>query len=396
MQRGTRQKTATMAADPPARAGGEMHLGRRAFLGGVASGVAGGLAAGCSRAGGAGGAGEAALAHWRIQSVWDAGTDGYTAFQRFCAGVKDLSDGKIELEPYPAGSLVPTFDLFEGVRTGKLEAMSCFTQYWAAKLPVTAFLASYPLGMDRPDQWETWFHELGGLQIARKAFEPHDLFYVGPVQHDLNLIHSRVPLRSFEDFKGKKIRFPGGLIADVFERAGVQTVVLEGSQVYPALQKGQIDAADFVGPAVNYRLGFADVAKYIVMGPPSTPCLHQPVDLLDVTVSLPRWRALPRRLQDVFAAAVRQYSWDNYAFIQKQNLAAWGKFAARGVSVLRLGEDDVQKFRRVAVPTWFAWARKDELAREAFSSQLDYMKSPGVAYVTDAMLVDESGARLTL
>ena len=91
---------------------------------------------------------------------------------------------------------------------------------------------------------------------------------MGPIQHDLNLIHSKVPIRSFEEFKGKRIRYPGGMIAEIFSYAGVSTVILPGGEVYAALEKGVIDGADFVGPAVNYDLGFAEVAKYIIIGPP--------------------------------------------------------------------------------------------------------------------------------
>ena len=67
-------------------------------------------------------------------------------------------------------------------------------------------------------------------------------------------------------------------------QAGVSTVILPGGDVYRPLDQGLLDAADYVGPAVNYDLGFAQVAKYIIMGPPSTPCLHQPMDLMDLTV----------------------------------------------------------------------------------------------------------------
>lgn len=74
------------------------------------------------------------------------------------------------------------------------------------------------------------------------------MFYVGPVQHDLNIIHSKVPIRSFEEFKGKKIRFPGGMIAEIFSHAGVSTSILPGGEVYQALEKGLIDGSDFVAP----------------------------------------------------------------------------------------------------------------------------------------------------
>jgi TRAP-type mannitol/chloroaromatic compound transport system substrate-binding protein len=333
---------------------------------------------------------------WKVQTAWDAGTVGYTAFQRYCEQVKALSEGKLEFQPFPAGAIVGTFEMFEAVKAGVFDAMHVFTLYWAGKMPVTAFLSSYPLALDRPDQWETWFYELGGLGIARKAYQPHNLFYVGPIQHDLNLIHSKVPIRSFEEFKGKKIRFPGGMIAEIFAAAGVSTVLLPGGEVYPALEKGVIEASDFVGPAVNYNLGFAEITKYIIMGPPSTPCLHQPVDLMDLTVNMKKWQALPKHLQDVVIAATRQHSWDQYAYIQKEDIAAWDKYKAKGITIVRLSESDIATFRKIAIPLWFKWAKKDAFAREAFAAQLAFMKTTNVGYITDSMLVDAAGKKLTL
>lgn len=372
-----------------------MSISRRAWLEGAIVGGASALACGTKERGSSS-ASMAAPVKWTIQTVWDAGTDGYVAFQAFCARVAQLSEGKLILEPHAAGEIVGSFEMFEAVKVGTIDAMSCFTLYWAPHLPVCAFLSSYPLGLDRPDQWETWFYGLGGLDIARRAFAPHNIFYVGPVQHDLNLIHSKTPLRSFDDFKGKRIRFPGGLIADVFEQAGVHTVVLPGGDVHAALAAGRLDAADFVGPAVNFALGFADVASHIVLGPTTTPCIHQPVDLADISVNMDKWKALPPHLQEIFIAATRQFSWDHYAYIQKQNVPAWERFRAKGIEIVRLSEADVSRFRRIAVPTWFKWAKKDDLAREAFSSQLAYMRSTNVGYVTDEMLVDAAGKRLAL
>jgi TRAP-type mannitol/chloroaromatic compound transport system substrate-binding protein len=133
------------------------------------------------------------------------------------------------------------------------------------------------------------------------------------------------------------------------------------------------------------------------MGPPSTPCLHQPVDLMDLTVNLAKWTALPKSIQDLLIAATHQHAWDQYALIQKENIAAWEKYKAKGVQIIRLSEEDVQKFRRFAIPMWFKWAKKDPLAREAFASQLAFMKTISVGYVPDSMLVDVDGkTRLTL
>jgi TRAP-type mannitol/chloroaromatic compound transport system substrate-binding protein len=334
---------------------------------------------------------------WRIQTAWQPGTAGYRQFQKFCANVKELSEGKLQFQPLPEAAVVGTFEMFDAVKGGVLDAMHCFSNYWHGKIPVSAFLSSYPLGLDRPDQWETWYYELGGIQIARKAYRANNMFFVGPIQHDLNLIHSRVAIRSFEDFKGKKIRFPGGMISEIFSHAGVSTVILPGGEVRQALERGLLDASDYTGPAVNYDLGFADVTKYIVMGPPSTPCLHQPVDLMDLTVNMSKWTALSKHQQEIVVAATRQHSWDQYAYIQKANIEAWDKFKAQGVQVIRLSEDDIQKFRRHAIPMWFKWAKRDPLAREAFASQLAFMRTINVGYVPDSMLVDTDGkTKLTL
>ncbi|MBI5549149.1 MAG: TRAP transporter substrate-binding protein DctP [Deltaproteobacteria bacterium] len=333
---------------------------------------------------------------WRVQTVWDAGTVGFTVFQQFCVNMRSITGGVLELEPLPAGAVAGQFQMLDAVIAGKCDAINGFTANWANRFPLAAFLSSYPLGLDRPDQWETWYYELGGLALARTAYEAQGVFLVGPIQHDLNCIHSKVPIRSVEDLKGKTIRFPGGIVADVFKQAGVSTVILGGSDVYGALQKGTVDAADFVGPAVNFNLGLAEVAPYIVMGPRTTPCLHQAVDLMEFTVNLERWRELPPEVQSVVIAAVRQYSWNHYALIQRENILAWEKFNKKGVEVIRLTEEDVGKMRRMAIPVWFEWARKDSMTRQAFTSQLRYLRSPSVAYITDDMLVDREGRKLEL
>jgi len=298
------------------------------------------------------------------------------------------------VEGFPAGAIVGTFEMFDAVKAGVFDAMHCFDVYWPGKIPACTFLSSYPFAMDRPDQWDTWFWSLGGKEIAREAYGAHNMHWIGPIQHDDNLIHSKIPIRSFEDFKGKKIRYPGGIIADIYRAAGVSTVLLPGGEVYPALEKGVIDASDFVGWAVNYNLGFGEIAKYIIMGPPATPCLHQPVDLMSVEFNLNKWKAIPKHLQQLFEASVAWHSLDHYTAIQKADLDAVPKYAKLGVQVIRLKDSDIAKFKKFAPELWVTWAKKHPLAMKAFKSQLEYMKSVKVGYYTDADMVDRNGKKL--
>jgi TRAP-type mannitol/chloroaromatic compound transport system substrate-binding protein len=334
--------------------------------------------------------------HWKVQSHVGGDTATFRAFKSFCESVGALSEGQLVLEAFPPGGVVGSNDLFDGLKAGRLDAAMMNPAWPADKHPELAFLVSYPLGLDRPDQWETWYYALGGLELARRMLDPLGIHFVAPIQHDLNIIHSRVPIRSFEDFRGKRLRMPGGLVADVFTAAGAKCVFTTADQVYPALANGAIDAADFTGPAVNYALGFANVAKYIIMGPPATPCIHQPCDLFALLTNMERWQTLPKKLQLVVDYAARSFSWKHYAYVQKENTLSWDKYKAKGIEILRLSDADVNKFRRIAIPEWFKWGNKSALAREAFASQLDFMKSRDVDYLTDSMLVDETGRKLTL
>jgi TRAP-type mannitol/chloroaromatic compound transport system substrate-binding protein len=176
------------------------------------------------------------------------------------------------------------------------------------------------------------------------------------------------------------------MVSEVFQQFGVATVALPGSDIFPALEKGTIDAADFVGPAVNYDLGFHQVTKYILMGPPGTMSVYQPVDLMDLTVNMGAWKRLSPKMQNFVEEQVRTYSLTHYVAIQKANIEAMGKFAAAGTTVARLSQEDVDKFRRAAIPIWYNWARKDADAAKVFKLHLDYMKNGVLGYLTDADL----------
>ncbi|MGE3936776.1 MAG: TRAP transporter substrate-binding protein DctP, partial [Rhodospirillaceae bacterium] len=179
---------------------------------------------------------------WRIQTSWPAGV-GLATFKAWCGGIKEKTGGELEFKAFGAKDVVGDFELFDAVKNGVLDAMNSFTLYWAGKLPSAAFLSSYTLGLRYPHEWDVFFHR-GGLQAAREVFAKQGMHYVGHIHHGPNIIHSKVPIRSIEDFKDLKLRVPGGMIAETFAAAGAKTTLLPGGEVFAALEKGTIDAAD--------------------------------------------------------------------------------------------------------------------------------------------------------
>ena len=322
---------------------------------------------------------------WRIQTSWGGGI-GLDIFKAWCNGIQEKSGGELIFKGFTAKDVVGDFQLFDAVKNGVLEAMTPFTIYWAGRMPASVFLTSYPMGLRNPHEFDVFYYGLGGLELARELFEKQGMYYVGPIHHGPNIIHSKVPIRSIEDFRGRKMRVPGGMVSELFSAAGAKTTLLPGSEIFPALEKGTIDVADYVGPAVNYALGFHQVTKYISMGPAGFMSIYQPVDLMDLTVGMKAWNALSDRMKIFVEMEVHSYSDMHHALIQKADQDAWVKFEEAGTIVTRLSEEDVEAFTKLAVPLWYKWANKDKHAARVFKIQLDYMMSGSLGYANPDMV----------
>ena len=322
---------------------------------------------------------------WKIQTSWPGGI-GLELFKDWCNSIVEKTGGELAFKPFGAKEVVGEWQLFDAVKHGVIEAMNPFTLYWAGRMPASVFLSSYPLGLRNPHEWDVFFYALGGREMARKLFAKFDMYYVNHVQHGPNIIHSKVPIRSIDDFKGRKMRLPGGIVAQLFQDAGAKTTLLPGSEIFAALEKGTIDVADYVGPAINHALGFHQVTKYISMGPAGFMSIYQPVDLMDLTVGFKPWLALSPKMKQFVEDEVQIYSNIHHAGIQKADQEAWKKFEAAGTVVTRLSTEDVDKFTKLAIPRWYEWANKDKDAALVFKIQLDYMMSGSLGYVTPEMI----------
>lgn len=328
---------------------------------------------------------QAAGTTWKIQTSWPGGA-GLQIFKDWCATIVEKTGGELAFQPFGANDVVGDFQLYDAVKNGVLDAVNPFTIYAQGIIPAATFLTSYPLGLRNPHEFDVFYYGLGGLEIARELYAAQGMYFVGPVHHGPNIIHSKVPIRSIDDFRGRKMRLPGGMVAEIFTEIGAETTVLPGSEIFPALEKGTIDVADYVGPAVNYALGFSQVTKYISMGPPGFMSVYQPVDIMDITVSQSSWDALSPAMKQFVEMETHVYSDMHHAAIQKADQEAWAKFAADGTEVTRLSQEDVELLTEVAVPIWFNYANRDKNAARVFKIQLDYMMSGSLGYVTPELI----------
>ena len=309
---------------------------------------------------------------WRMQALWDANTTPYEFEQRFVDRVAELTDGNFQITLFSGGQLVPAAEAFEAVQEGAFEIMKTFDGYEAGAVPSFYFTSTVPLGFETSDQMSAWFHELGGLEMAREAYDAFGLYYIAPTIYGEEPIHSTFPIESLADMDGRLGRFVG-LAAQVMTAFGVNVTPMATGEVYSSLERGVIEFADRGDLTANLEAGLAEVADYIIL-----PGVHQPVTATSYVANLEAWDALPRSYQAALEVAAREVSESLRQHILVQNGDALAAFEEAGVEVIYLDPEDVAAGREVALDAWRTAAGDDELANRILSSQIAFLEKLGL------------------
>ena len=228
---------------------------------------------------------------WKMQSLWQAGSVNQKIFDDWTKKVKEITGGRIEIEPLPVGSIVAYTETLGAMRDGVLDAHHSGAPYASGLEPGLALLGDLNGGFETPYQMQMWFEYGGGIDLAREIYKRFNTFYVGPVWWGVESVPAKKPLRTLAEFKGVKMRVPEGLGAEIWRRAGVGVVTLPGSEVYTALDRGVIEATDWGTLGMNNDLGYHKIAKY-----PLHPGFHS-MPCAEVAVNMTKWNALSARSQ---------------------------------------------------------------------------------------------------
>ena len=146
---------------------------------------------------------------WKVQTSWPGGA-GLQIFKDWCGSIVEKTGGELAFQPFGANDVVGDFQLYDAVKNGVLDAVNPFTIYAQGIIPAAVFLSSFPLGLRNPHEYDVFYYGLGGLDMARELYKAQGMHFVGPIHHGPNIIHSKVPIRSIDDFRGRKMRLPGG------------------------------------------------------------------------------------------------------------------------------------------------------------------------------------------
>ncbi len=342
-----------------------MSMERRAFLTSAAGAVGAGVLTACASPDAGGGEAAAGAmgprVSWRLASSFPRSLDIiYGSAEHLAARVAQLTGGRFQIRAYPAGELVPGLQVMDAVQQGTVHAGHTVSYYYMGKNPALAFDSAVPFGLTARQQ-NAWLHEGGGLPLLRDVFAEFGViqFPCGNTGVQFGGWFRR-PITSVADLRGLRMRMPG-MGGEVMARLGASVQVLAGGEIYPALERGAIDATEWVGPHDDERLGFQRIARYCYY-----PGWHEPGVTLTLMVSRQAWDALPELYRHVLEVAAAEENARMLERYDTANPAALARLRAEGVQVLPFPDDLMQAAWRESNALLEEYAAQSEAFRRVY------------------------------
>lgn len=295
---------------------------RRTFLHTAAAGLAAGAVAAPAIAQ------TSPTINWRLASSFPKSLDTiYGAAEIMAKRVSQLTDGRFHIRVFPGGEIVPALQVMDAVQAGTVEMGHSASYYYFGKDATFAFDTAVPFGMTARQQ-TAWMDQGGGRQLLREFFDDYGIInFMGGNTGCQMGGWFRKEVQQPQDLNGLKMRV-GGFAGRVMQRLGVVPQQIAGGDIYPALEKGTIDAAEWIGPYDDEKLGFNKVAPFYY-----TPGWWEASAQLSFYVSKKDWDKLPKEYQHALEVATYEAHVAMQAMYDARNPAALARLLKSGVKL---------------------------------------------------------------
>jgi TRAP-type mannitol/chloroaromatic compound transport system substrate-binding protein len=307
---------------------------------------------------------------WRMVTTWPPKLpvlqDGC---ERLARRIGELSEGRLRIQVFAAGELVPPFGSFDAVSDGTVEVGSGASYYWAGKEPATQWFAAVPFGLNAQGM-SAWFHAGDGLKLWEEIYAPFQLL---PRPGGSTGVQMggwfNTKINAVSDYKGLKMRIPG-LGGKVVAKAGGTVVLLPGGEIFTSLERGVIDATEWVGPLHDLRMGFYRAAKYYYY-----PGWHEPGTYLEYFFNKKAYESLPKELQQIVdAACVESEHWSLTQFEAQNGAALQTLVNDHKVQLLKFPEAVLADLRKLSDEVVEEEAAKSPMAKKVNESFKKFQK----------------------
>ena len=306
---------------------------------------------------------------WKVQAHLPTGHTVYQFIDDWVKEVNTMLGGRLTLELYPAKAIIPPFETLEAVQMGIIDADITSPAYFAGRDPAIPLLADLIGAYSNWFEAATWCEYGGGKELYQKMYKGFGAHFVGCPYAGIESVASKKPINSIADFKGVKMRAPSGTATQLLKAMGASPVNLSGGEVYNALEKGVIDAADLSDYVANKSLGLHKVAKYALVDFHSMP-------VLSLTVNMKKWNAQPKDIQAILNMATRDMGTQiNMRQLMLRGPAEKDDLENHGVTIINWSDDERKKMRAMAAKIWEQESKKSDFAKQAYDNQISYLKT---------------------
>jgi TRAP-type mannitol/chloroaromatic compound transport system substrate-binding protein len=271
---------------------------------------------------------------WRLTSGFPPSLDTlFGTAETFAAHVGEVTEGNFEIEVFPAGEIVPTPQAAEAVETGTVEMAHTPVYYYLGRDPAFALGTAIPFGLNAR-QMNAWLYQGGGNDLLNTFFAKYNLYGLPGGNTGVQMGGWwRREINALADLAGVKMRI-AGLGGQVMEKLGVVPQQIPGGDVYPSLERGTIDAAEWVGPYDDEKLGFYRVAPYYYY-----PAFWEGGPTVHFLVNLGKWNELPGSYKAALTTAAAYANMDMLAKYDARNAAALRTLIAGGAQLKPFPQD---------------------------------------------------------
>jgi TRAP-type mannitol/chloroaromatic compound transport system substrate-binding protein len=305
--------------------------------------------------------------NFTFQSAYPSGDPQYLHFVEWAERIREYSGGRLNIETLPAGAVVPAFETLDATHEGVIDGAHAWSGFWVGKDRAAVMVSSGPagpFGMDWSDMWG-WYYQGGGLDEVNWFFQEH---------LDMNIVWRPLlssgaqplgwfnrEIESVEDMQGLRLRIPG-IPGEMYQGMGVSVVTLPGGEIVPAGERGVIDAAEFVGPWIDFALGFQDVWQIYY-----APAYHEVVTVAEILINRDVWDQIPDDLKGIYelVTEVSMLRWEQKQ--QREDKIHMDRMAEAGVQFRRTPDDVLER----SLDVWHEIMEREYTSNPAFKRLVD-------------------------
>lgn len=289
--------------------------------------------------------------------------------KRFAKLANEMSNGRLQIQIDSKNKHKAPLGIFDLVKSGQYDLGHSGSYYWKGKDANTLYFTSMPFGMTTGEQY-AWFEYGGGQELMDKVYAKHGLKSIigGNTGNQMGGWFQK-EIKTVKDLQGLKMRIPG-FAGEIMASVGAKPVNIPAGELYTALDRGTIDALEWVGPSLDLRMGFHQIAKFYYTG------WHEPASELQFLINEKKLASLPKDLQTILISAMKLSAYQMYADSTDKSANNWATMTTEfpNIQIKTFPKPVFDALRKANKTLLDARAKQSPLANEIITSQREYLK----------------------